>query len=1005
MNEDKVKLFWKAKLVAWMHDPPAKGLLLGRDPAGHEASVRELFGSVFGAPEFPADVKDFVKKGDHWASAADRPQAPKISHSEFAASTFSRKPVFSHPVDGSQYPLQSLAETDPEALKTDGVERIRELLALAKDPSGNLDLKKAFLAVWRFGPENPEGDLGLLWNLLPADTRIPDHSIWEHLRISSAFAGCFALEEEPALLSVSFGPVQSFIAKTRSTSDLWAGSHFLSLLSWEGMKAVVEEFGPDSILLPDLWSVPIVDVWLHSEGISFPPNIDWKRKESDSNPLFAAALPNAFTALVPAGAVKKIASKIENRVREWTRGRAGLALKRILEEAGMEPSAGGYAREQLDRQMAGFPEVHWSAVPWTLVARGPDDKAKPEQPELHELLGFFQTEGGFLGSKLQKLLCREIELDGATFYRPNPGVLYPALFELVQRARDAAKSVRPFEQTCEEGFRCTLCGENEWLSIDRDHLSIPRGSRGTTAGMTETLWTRVAARRSSWTRKDDHLCALCTLKRVWPSLFRDEIKKEVEDLEEVQRYVVSTHTMALAPSLMRMLETWNPMDHEKNEDIRKLGSEIVASGASPVALPRRLHDLLRRKASADPRLTDFVRRVPDLLDMASESEGDSATRSRIEKRLENLIGQPIEDYYALLLMDGDRMGALISGASEFMPAYRELWHPGFRDRVEAAAPAGSPLREYLTSKRAVSPSLHATMSRSLNSFALQAAPFIVEELFTGKVLYAGGDDLMAMSSVDQVLEILLTVRAAYSGHSPAQNHEELARICEIDRRGFRIASGHMTLKDRLYRMMGQNARASAGIVIAHHTAPLGAVLRELRSAESRAKNQGGRNAFSIHLLKRSGGAARFTARFWPPDMKAKMSLEKTPLVLLMRLRRALEKDLSRRAAYHILSWIDGVPLRFPEMNQPLLDDESLGELMRCNLLHQMKRQLSAEQRADATAKQAALERLERLSRDLVSAAMDRELAGSQLEPREFIREAVTVAEFLAREGRSAGGGK
>jgi hypothetical protein len=51
------------------------------------------------------------------------------------------------------------------------------------------------------------------------DTRVPDHSIWDHLDLTSAFAGAFAADpdQEVALLTVSLGPVQSFIAAARST--------------------------------------------------------------------------------------------------------------------------------------------------------------------------------------------------------------------------------------------------------------------------------------------------------------------------------------------------------------------------------------------------------------------------------------------------------------------------------------------------------------------------------------------------------------------------------------------------------------------------------------------------------------------------------------------------------------------------------------------------------------------------------------------------------------------
>src|SRR5690606_19650062 len=101
--------------------------------------------------------------------------------------------------------------------------------------------------------------------LLPADTRTPDHSIWSHLDMVSALAGAMHDGDRPALVAVSFGPVQGFIAQGRSISDLWAGSHLLSSLAWEGMRTVCESLGPDAILFPQLRGVAIVDRWFYQQ--------------------------------------------------------------------------------------------------------------------------------------------------------------------------------------------------------------------------------------------------------------------------------------------------------------------------------------------------------------------------------------------------------------------------------------------------------------------------------------------------------------------------------------------------------------------------------------------------------------------------------------------------------------------------------------------------------------------------------------------------------------------
>lgn len=69
---------WLAKLAAWTHDPAEKALVLLRDPAGHEGgTVRELQQTLF--PSGIGSLAAHVKRADHWASAADRPQFPRDS--------------------------------------------------------------------------------------------------------------------------------------------------------------------------------------------------------------------------------------------------------------------------------------------------------------------------------------------------------------------------------------------------------------------------------------------------------------------------------------------------------------------------------------------------------------------------------------------------------------------------------------------------------------------------------------------------------------------------------------------------------------------------------------------------------------------------------------------------------------------------------------------------------------------------------------------------------------
>ena len=296
------------------------------------------------------------------------------------------------------------------------------------------------------------------------------------------------------------------------------------------------------------------------------------------------------------------------------------------------------------------------------------------------------------------------------------------------------------------------------------------------------------------------------------------------------------------------------------------------------------------------------------------------------------------------------------------------------------------MKSYAKAQRPVSPARHIAISSALNSFALYLAPYIVETVCKGKLIYAGGDDVLAMVSVDDLLPALLLLRLVYSGLA-TDGWEQLG-LEPLEK--LQSKNGHVLLRDRLYRVMGGKATASAGAVIAHHTAPLGAVLRQLRDAEKQAKNRGGRDAFAIRVLKRSGGMVELVSR-WFDGSDPAQGLESTPIGMLLRLREALANpQLSRRVAYLAQSWLPQLPPP-GEFSDPALYEKLLAD----NLAYQFARQC---QREDD--KQRAAD----LGRGLGKLAVA--LAGSSSKPEEdqrtatdLIRDFLAVAEFLAREGR------
>ena len=949
---------WKKKLAAWLHDPAEKALVLMRDEVGHEHGSVATLRAALGIKK-----SDFDKRADWFAAAADRPQwpfEPDRPRPAWATVRFADKPVLIHPLSGEEIDLGKLDDIHAAHIRNVSLDHFSDLIE--RDPNGAPDYRLTHLAFWRFGPEPAlvAPEIGDLWRVLPADTRVPDHSIWTHLDTVSALTGAMT-EDAPALLAVSFGPVQGFIAQARSTSDLWAGSHLLSSLVWEGMKVICEALGPDALVFPSLRGVATVDRWLLAvaeaagKGDAWRERFNaidaqWLEKANDANPLFAATLPNKFMAIVPASQAQALARQVVDAVRAAAKRWAEHAAQQIFSD-----SDGAHWQTQIGAQLEGFPEAHWAVAQWPTASTV---EGLPDATRLRDALAAFGTEGLF-GEEVWKVLNREVVVEGAAFFKPNPGILYPAVHDLAERTLAAAKSLRPFSALPQHGHRCTLCGEREWLTDDATQLSIPAGQRR------DTTWATKVGQFGI--KKGEHLCGVCTMKRLWPKLFADSLKDVLG--EKPDRFVISTHTMALATSLDRLVDADRAQTTEK---LNALSREFNIASNEPTTLPKSLHTRLR---ALDDHTAAILKRLPSALDEERSEEGEN----RIAQRLEALFGAKPETYYALIQMDGDHMGAWLAGNEiKYQRKFPETWHPQVRNSLDRfrSDPA---VDAYLKSYRPASPARHAAISAALNDFSTHVAPHIVETVFKGKLLYAGGDDLLAMVSVDDLLPAMLILRAAYSGAGDVTGLPD-----NIDLKGLRLSKGYVQLKGRLMPMMGGRATASIGAIVAHHQAPLSAVLRQLRLSEQAAKAHG-RNAFCLRVMKRGGGEVGIKARFWDAASDSP-SLKDTPLGFVLRLADVLaNSDFSRRAIYKAQEWLSALPPR------PTHDDADWREMVATYLAYQFDRQKG----------------IQSLAREAVVLACN-DVAPSVLattaraEHREAIalENLLVTAEFFAREGRA-----
>ena len=198
------------------------------------------------------------------------------------------------------------------------------------------------------------------------------------------------------------------------------------------------------------------------------------------------------------------------------------------------------------------------------------------------------------------------------------------------------------------------------------------------------------------------------------------------------------------------------------------------------------------------------------------------------------MGKKPNKYYAILMMDGDRIGKMLSG--ETLPKFGEFLHPVFKDKIEEWRENGKEKgKELIEMKRILTPSHHIAISRAMKDFSLYKVPEIVKK-FNGFLVYAGGDDILASFPADKVLDAAHEIQKFFKGD-----------FYEVE------------INDEKRKVMGLGNKASmsAGVVFAHYKWPLYDAIERVREAERKAKREiekggYGRRAFCITFIKRSG---------------------------------------------------------------------------------------------------------------------------------------------------------
>lgn len=768
--------YWEQKLRFFLHDPIDKVLKI----PGHEGRAEDI------ADAFGTSTPDKAEVGlfDIIASGLDRASLPGYSSdkSKNGAIDFSDSPQITHPVSGGA-PLKFVGTFESANNTT------RQIVDLIKNDTNRLDTiwnKQTyfnylfFVLRKRVITENC-GSLGHLWDRLPADSRIPDHSIWNHCGMVSALCTSFAESDLNSASMVVFSilPVQPFIGKTRKLRDHWAASVILSWLAFEGIAAVMDYLGPDHIVYPSLQDQPLVEEYLGKDFREFfnkyNEKLDLKKDAA------VASFPNKFVFLAPSGKEKLFVDEIKKRIQAKWKELSGI----VLEYLGVK---GKPSEAIFNRQTRSWWQFSWSCA----------NLIKLDNQDDIEVL---------FGKEKFSTLFETIKRFSESFRAAD--TVYPATHSLVQTALAASKSRPMAVREPEPGIKCPVCGE---LEILHNMSSSENSSAGEYKNAADTFWKALSDRFGESTVKSgEKLCAICSIKRFAP----EAIKKTGETYILKQLFVSDKF-----PSTTEMAT------YEFRKKIKDAG--ILVDEKLELKLIDELHE----------KDNDYSEDVNELL--------KDIKRKGIKRTDE-------DNYYAILMMDGDKMGDLVNG-STITAKWCDVLHRELVSRYENGTLKEklSLWKEYLGRWRILSPALHTTISESLGAFSLYAVPSIIKK-HKGKLIYAGGDDVAAVLPLSSALSAADTIRKVYNMRFASISSDG---ICEV----FDKADG--TAPVFLFLGNGEGISISAALLVCHHKQPLRGVIEEARRLlKETAKDKTGRDAVAVRLKKRSGHTRDFTAKW------------------------------------------------------------------------------------------------------------------------------------------------
>jgi CRISPR-associated protein Cas10/Cmr2 subtype III-B len=792
------------KVACLFHDPPIKPLASWKLKKGHEEVTKEIIENL--NEKLPNSIQlnsyimksDIIKHADWVAASSDRLIISELYSGNVNKiiainilnmnvkdfnETYSKLPHNWYNDFKNNFPTNIFGNINIEELVN------------------NNQLHIIYHIIWRFLIEATVKSLNNLkdFALLPADTRVPYYTIYDHLYTSSGFLVSLKDDQKIGRVGIIHWEAtgtQSFIQESRAFRDLWASSFLISLMNTAIIIKLAKEHGFDSILNPNMLYNPLIDLYLYAHTKDERLNI---RYEELRNPI----TPDKGFAIVPYAKVENFVKEIPKWFNELWKIIAE-TVKECIENELKDSQADIFKdslkeylciNEDIELEKYIKPILSWKdiwekvgyEIPINFICVG--EKLELKQDYLHSKLNELKKYllDLYSENELDELLkefkvLREIAKskgyhDGFQFFE------FPLIIEVLKKKRKLRAELPRIDAS-------------EWILKSKIYIKDRKLVCSVCYKRPAIIFgnTSVTSRKLYEIKEDERLCPICLTKRLLArqDLFKKILSKVYEYADNSINYkdyegklniprltvpsldTISTLTfrsslIKYAPyeieKIINKIKEIEPNDNKLFKDMpypewfKDYKDKLEDKSILLVGGEYFLIDELEKIYPNNPKIKELENIFKEITENLKKLEYD-----KIKDK--DIVATKPGKYVTLIKADGDNMGKLFTLTDKYKKQIKDILPKELNeylrkdDKEIIIYDKGYTIKDIKSYRYIPTPSFYAYISRALSSIARNITRIAND--YATVIVYAGGDDILAIAPVELSLLFANKARKVFS---------------------------------------------------------------------------------------------------------------------------------------------------------------------------------------------------------------------------------------------------